>query len=98
SAFYDARIGGRAPDRETPGRYARYLAWLRESAPDSTSFWREALAGFRAPTHVLPPARSATARGGASGEASRTLPESLTEALGSLARRRKVTLSTLVQG
>ena len=98
SAFYESRIGGRAPDRESPGRYARYLAWLRESAPDSTAFWREALAGFRAPTPVLPPARSATARGGASGQASRTLPESLTEALGSLSRRRKVTLSTVVQG
>ena len=63
SAFYESRIGGRAPDRESPGRYARYLAWLRESAPDSTAFWREALAGFRAPTPVLPPAPSATARG-----------------------------------
>ena len=54
SALYESRIGGRAPERESPGRYARYLAWLREGAPDSTAFWREALAGFRAPTPVLP--------------------------------------------
>jgi amino acid adenylation domain-containing protein len=98
-AFY--RPAGAAPPNGLPRPYKEYIGWLqRQDMAKAERFWREHLRGFTAPTPL--PAGSggpSPLKGGGRQEKFQTfLDEETTERLRSLARRREVTLSTLVTG
>jgi amino acid adenylation domain-containing protein/non-ribosomal peptide synthase protein (TIGR01720 family) len=81
-----------------PGQYGAYIAWLADAAPDSRDFWKAALSGFESATPLAlqtapPPHAQEDIR-----EASTRMDASTTAALQNLARRLRVTLSTVVQG
>ncbi|MET0396317.1 MAG: non-ribosomal peptide synthase/polyketide synthase, partial [Longimicrobiaceae bacterium] len=79
--------------------YREYVAWLeRQDLARAESFWREALAGFAAPTPL--PVRPAAANGAerGSGAAWVEMGEQPTRALQEQARRWGVTPGTVVQG
>ncbi|MCG8927148.1 non-ribosomal peptide synthase/polyketide synthase, partial [Lentzea sp. CC55] len=86
-------------DGETlaPARsYREFIAWLDRRDPDeSEEFWRRALDGFEAPT-PLPVDRPATNHY-AQDRRRTALDEDVTAGLVELARRERVTLSTVVQ-
>jgi amino acid adenylation domain-containing protein len=95
----EAFASGREPVMDPPVPYARYLAWLQEQDPEASSaYWREALAGFTAPT----PLPAATGRVGDAppGPARRslTISPARTAMLQAFAAAHGVTLNTLVQG
>ncbi len=100
STIYAALRRGAEPPLDPPCEYRDYVAWLRGSAPDSEAFWRDALAGFAAPTPLNlaapPPALEAGADGFAVEDA--ILDRDTTAALQSLARSQHITPSTIVQG
>ncbi|HLL48211.1 MAG TPA: condensation domain-containing protein, partial [Longimicrobiaceae bacterium] len=97
---YAAYARGEEPRPGPAHRYRDYVAWLeRQDRSRAERFWRQALAGFGAPT----PLPAATAARGAGGERGRgaaglLLPPERTGALRELARGWGVTMSTLVQG
>jgi len=99
-AFYEAGRRGGTVQLEPVRPYRDYIAWLAgQDLGAAEAFWRRSLAGFTAPTPLTigslvpdaPDRQVARAR-------ERSLPASLTEAFRSLARRRQLTLNTLVQG
>ena len=99
SALYAAHRGATATSLPAALPYRSYLAWLAGSAPDSEAFWRSSLSGLRAPTPVLPnEGRLETDPAEPFGEESVRLSAEVTESLRALARDRRVTLSTVVQG
>jgi amino acid adenylation domain-containing protein/non-ribosomal peptide synthase protein (TIGR01720 family) len=96
-ASYAAFRAGRIPVLPPPRPYRAYIAWLRRQDPAAAeAFWRRELAGFRTPT----PLAVARQPVGESEHAERDmrLDADLTRALDGLARRRGVTLNTVVQG
>ena len=98
SALYEARRRGEPAALPRACAYGGYLAWLRNSAPDSEAFWRRSLAGFAGPTRILP--SEGPFAGDCEdpfGEQSARLPAEATSALHALARSRKLTLNTVVQ-
>ena len=99
-AQYAAHLRGEAPRPAGGRRYRDYVAWLeRQDRARAERFWREALAGFHAPT-PLPAARPAGDAGGepGHGKARLRLSAERTGALREQARGWGVTTSTLVQG
>jgi amino acid adenylation domain-containing protein/non-ribosomal peptide synthase protein (TIGR01720 family) len=84
--------------------YADYIAWLqRQDLEAARAHWQGALAGFRAPTPLvvdrLPKGSAEPApEGPAPGETQALLSEEATRALQAMARRHRLTLSTVVQG
>ena len=95
-ARYRALMQGEPLAVRAAPSYRDYVAWLRGRDEDADErYWRETLAGFSAPTSI--PARSDTGDRGY-GKQTATLSRETTVALESLARRRRVTLSTVVQG
>ncbi len=97
-AIYAAHVRGEAP-RLAPGvRYREYVAWLeRQDRARAERFWREALAGFDAPT-PLPASRASRIEGEGQGTAALLLSAERSAALRERARRWGVTPGTLVQG
>ena len=80
--------------------YREYVEWLDQPQPEgATAFWREQLAGFSAPTALIPstPDRRADDEP-ALGAFDFHLSEAVTEALSKQARDGGYTLNTLVQG
>jgi amino acid adenylation domain-containing protein/non-ribosomal peptide synthase protein (TIGR01720 family) len=92
-AFYRAEREG-APAGLPPARPFRdFIAWLeRQDRAAAEAAWRRELAGFRQPT----PLPEEAGPGGA-GEAERRLSPEVSAELGASARRRLVTLATVVQ-
>jgi amino acid adenylation domain-containing protein len=100
-AFYRSQLTGAPAGLEPPIRYGDYINWLRgQGQGEAEAYWREALAGFTAPTPLgfdrVPPPGADEQRG--YGVKSLALDEAATSALRSFAARRKLTLNTLVQG
>ncbi|WP_437997980.1 amino acid adenylation domain-containing protein [Sorangium sp. So ce185] len=100
---YRALARGAIPELPRARPYRDYLAWVQaQDEATAERFFREALAGFRAPTPVPMEAGPgpAAARGDAPPFAEQALSFSRaeTEALAACARRLRVTLNTLVQG
>ncbi|HEX7243841.1 MAG TPA: amino acid adenylation domain-containing protein, partial [Longimicrobiaceae bacterium] len=96
--LYAAYARGEAPQAVPGRRYRRYVEWLeRQDRARAERFWREALAGFGAPTPV-PVVRERASEESGPGAAKLSLSEKWTGALQEQARRRGVTLSTMVQG
>nr|AHB82071.1 non ribosomal peptide synthetase [Jahnella sp. MSr9139] len=97
---YEALIKHEALELPRPRPFRDHAAWLAARDPAASErFWRETLAGFRAPT------RLGVERAGASdppaersfGAQEIHLPAATTEALRELARQARVTLSVVVQ-
>ncbi|HEX8557985.1 MAG TPA: amino acid adenylation domain-containing protein, partial [Pyrinomonadaceae bacterium] len=100
-AFYRSRLTGEPADLDAPVRYGDYINWLRgQDQGEAEAYWREALAGFTAPTALgadrVPPPGADEQKG--YGVRSLALDEEATAALRSYAARQKLTLNTLVQG
>ncbi|WP_238782857.1 amino acid adenylation domain-containing protein [Streptomyces monomycini] len=89
--------GGREDGMPPAARYRDYLAWLagqdRAAAED---VWRRVLKGVEEPTRVAPadPSREPALPG----QVLRDLPDGLSTALDALARRERLTLSTVFLG
>ena len=99
-ALYSAHARGEAPQAAPGHRYRDYVAWLeRQDRAGAEGFWREALAGFVAPTR-LPAAGAGRKESGpgAPGAAKVVLSDAATQASRELALRHGVTMSTQVQG
>ena len=89
------------PEPERPRPFREYIAWLQgRDAAEAEAFWRERLRGFVAPTPLGTEVISEAAAPG--GESYLThekrLSHASTERLREFARRRQLTLSTLVEG
>ncbi|SNT56748.1 non-ribosomal peptide synthase domain TIGR01720/amino acid adenylation domain-containing protein, partial [Pseudomonas delhiensis] len=90
------RYAGKSPAM-TPGRYRDYIAWLqRQDRGASEAFWRTQAARLREPTRLAPSLAPAVA-GEGQGECMLRLDGAATQQLQAFARRRQVTLNTLVQ-
>src|SRR6185503_9370637 len=97
-ACYQAFRGGTEPALPKAVPYRDYIRWLREQdSARAERFWRSYLAGFKAPNH-LRDAPGNGARGAGQGEEESLLSGEATRSLQDFARRRRLTLSTLVQG
>ncbi len=97
-ALYAAYARGESPRPGAARRYREYVAWLeRQDRSRAERYWREALAGFEAPT-PLPGVRPARSGEKGHGVAGLRLSAERTEALREEVRRRGVTLNTVVQG
>ncbi|HEV2733742.1 MAG TPA: condensation domain-containing protein, partial [Longimicrobiaceae bacterium] len=97
--FYLAFVEGRQPALGAAPRHREYIALLARQDPTRTeAFWREALAGFDAPT-PLPLERAAAAPGPERREqATLRIPAAATDALRAFARAGGLTPGTVVQG
>ncbi|HEX7241264.1 MAG TPA: condensation domain-containing protein, partial [Longimicrobiaceae bacterium] len=85
-AAYAAHVRGEAPPPARGLRYREYVAWLeRQDRSRAERFWREAVAGFDAPT-PLPASRAPGTPGEGSGTAALLLSEERTGALREQAR------------
>ncbi|HSU14717.1 non-ribosomal peptide synthase/polyketide synthase [Longimicrobium sp.] len=96
---YAAYLDGVEPELPARRPFREYIAWLARRDPVAAeAFWRQRLAGFRAPTPV--PLDAAPERAGMSpeayGRAQQVVAPALGEALREAARRRRVTLNTLL--
>ncbi|HLL46198.1 MAG TPA: condensation domain-containing protein, partial [Longimicrobiaceae bacterium] len=99
-AAYAALVRGESPQGARGGRYRDYVAWLeRQDRSRAERYWREALAGFGAPT-PLPAAGAVRPAGEERGQgvAALLLSAERTHALRERAREWGVTMSTLLQG
>jgi len=104
SAIYAAASAGRPAALESALGYGHYVRWLLAGrAPASSAYWKEALAGFAAPTPITHSAVAAASAGRPNGplqhfeRAVRLSPEA-TRDVRLLAQSAGITLSTLVQG
>jgi amino acid adenylation domain-containing protein/non-ribosomal peptide synthase protein (TIGR01720 family) len=96
--LYGALRRGEEPGLERPRPFRDYIAWLlAKDLAAAEEHWRQVLAGFRGPTPVgaEPPRRRPA---GEAGERRLGLTPAVTAELRSLARRRRLTLSVLLQG
>jgi amino acid adenylation domain-containing protein/non-ribosomal peptide synthase protein (TIGR01720 family) len=98
-AYEELRMGV-APERAAPPCYRTYIDWLQQQTFDEAeTFWKQALAGFRAPTPLVVdrqlPASVAIDR---QGEAWGHLGAAVTARLRALAGEHDLTVNTIVMG
>ncbi len=96
---YEALLDGREPDLDGGRPFGEYVAWLdRQDLGEAEAHWRRTLAGFTAPTPlgIASPAAAGAAK--TIGESRLRIPAATTAAAEALAKRWKITPSTLVQG
>ena len=88
----------RGQPAEPAGRpFSDYAAWLHAQDPQAAEhYWRARLDGFAAATAL--PGRPATPDGAAFQHVSTTLPGPTLEALRTMCRERRLTLSTVIEG
>jgi amino acid adenylation domain-containing protein len=78
--------------------FRRYLEWLaRQDPAPAEEFWRRELAGYEPPPPLTEGRRTAVAEGDPYGRRELTLPAAASDRLRGWARRRRLTLNTLVQ-
>ncbi|WP_437756712.1 amino acid adenylation domain-containing protein [Sorangium sp. So ce1389] len=97
---YEALVQGLDLDLRRPRPFRDYVAWLAERDPAASErYWRETLAGFRAPTRlgVERTGGAAHAAGRSYGTREIQLSAATTEALRGLSRAARVTMSVVVQ-
>jgi amino acid adenylation domain-containing protein len=101
--YYDALVHGRKPVLPPVKPYAEYLTWLRSRNVEAAeTFWRAGLAGFEVPTslpletpqHV----DSEELKSLPYAEQEVRLSKAEVEILNAAAKRRRLTLNTVVQG
>ncbi|MEV7601136.1 amino acid adenylation domain-containing protein [Kitasatospora sp. NPDC089797] len=95
-----ALAAGREPELPDHRPFRDYVAWLeRQDHGAAEAYWREALAGFPAPTPLPALRRTADGQGaGADGTLARRLPAPAAERLHDFARRHRLTVNTVLQG
>jgi len=99
SRAYAALENGREHVPEEPPRFRRYVEWLASAAPPSQDFWKAQLAGFAAPTPLPSGTDPGPGRDGAAfEELVASLPATTTSRLLAVARRLRVTPSTVFGG
>ena len=98
-ALYEAYSQGKELRLDRPRPYGEYIGWLGKQDPARTeAFWRAQLAGFRAPTPFVVDRLTALDAGDTGFDEDRiTLSDESSAALQAFARKRQVTLGTLVQ-
>ncbi|MEW5929719.1 MAG: amino acid adenylation domain-containing protein, partial [Gemmatimonadota bacterium] len=97
-ALYAAACEGSEPRLEPVGAFREYVAWVRRQGTDAAErFWREALAGFTAPTPLELEAPDEGAPEG-TGVVDLRLAGGVPAAVQAAARGRGLTVNTLVQG
>ncbi|HEX7240703.1 MAG TPA: amino acid adenylation domain-containing protein, partial [Longimicrobiaceae bacterium] len=98
-ALYDAYAGGREAALVPNHAYRDYIAWLlRQDLAAAEGFWREALAGFTAPTPLGLERSGGAGRERGFDRATFALSPESSAAVQALARSNGLTLNTLVQG
>ena len=99
-ACYRAFADGGEPRLERAGSYGAYIDWLQRREPgEAEAYWRQALAGFAAPTLLAGDGSPAAQPHFAdSRQRGRALSAAATADLRAMARRHRLTLNTLVQG
>ena len=98
-AAYEAFAAAREPSLPRMRPYREYIAWLqRQDLGEAEAFWRRRLAGLDEPTSLTGGEGRAAGGFRESRRQARSLSPKTTEALRELARRHRLTLSTLVQG
>ncbi len=99
--FYEAIQNGLAPNLPAPRPFREYVAWLRGQDLDrAETHWRRLLADFTMPT-PLGLSQSSTPGHGESRVRCRRrfwMPETETQRVADFAKRRGLTLSTVIQG
>ncbi|MFH0344255.1 MAG: amino acid adenylation domain-containing protein, partial [Chromatiales bacterium] len=96
-AHYAARRQGQQPAFAPGGRYRDYIAWIEaQDKSQAETFWRNSLAGFKAPTPLT--VERSGARDHDYIKLQLELAPRLMTALSSFARRHQLTLNTLAQG
>jgi amino acid adenylation domain-containing protein len=98
---YEALARGRELEPGIARPYRDYLAWLgRQDRHAAEAYWREQLAGFRAPTPLGVDRGAGRAGDGEADIAEQSVQVSAaaTAALKALGRRQQITLSSMVQG
>ncbi len=89
AGYYEQRLPATVP-------YRTFVSWLADRDLEAAhAAWREAFAGFDAPTLLGPPGRLEP---GSRGAASFQVPEQLTRAVGELARSCHTTVNTVLHG
>ncbi len=93
SRAYAALESGWAPAEPPALPYRHFVQWLADHAQDHRDFWQPLLAGFSAPTPVVPLVQATTATSAA--ECVIEMPQAQCLRLAALARRWRVTSATL---
>ena len=99
--FYDAFRNDKAIQLPRPRPYREFIAWLqRQDLSKAESFWRAALKGFETPTPLGLdwPVGARTGQGVDYEGQQRQLSETTSERLQDLARSKRLTVGTLIQG
>ena len=99
---YDAMLGNHDPAPSAPERYRDFVAWSeRQDMAPAERFWREQLAGFAAPVTIKdhsPAIQPPTNWESSHDSHERTLSPEQSSSLEDVARRNRLTLSTLIHG
>ncbi len=94
---YHMLCQGETPEVKTPRPYSDYIAWLKEqSLSRAENFWREQLKGFSNPTPLAIRRLQAGNKGYDQREL--LLPDPVTSDLTAAAKKKRLTLNTVVQG
>jgi amino acid adenylation domain-containing protein/non-ribosomal peptide synthase protein (TIGR01720 family) len=97
--FYEGYQQGDDVELGRARPYRDYIEWLAKQDLDAAeSYWRNRLAGFRAPIHLGIDAESGSDDTKSYGEQNLELSKESTGVLEALAREQQVTLNTVVQG
>jgi amino acid adenylation domain-containing protein len=98
-ALYEAYSQGKELSLDRPRPFGEYISWLGKQSPaDTEAFWRQQLAGFRAPTPlVVDHLTLLDASDTGFEEAKVALSDEASAALQAFARKNQLTLGTLVQ-
>ncbi|MER7484267.1 amino acid adenylation domain-containing protein, partial [Streptomyces sp. NPDC126510] len=97
---YADLAAGREPELPARRPFGAYVEWLeRQDLAGAEAYWREILAGFRAPT-PLPVVRHCAPghRTGATARIARRLSPEVSRELFDFARRHRLTVNTVLQG
>jgi amino acid adenylation domain-containing protein/non-ribosomal peptide synthase protein (TIGR01720 family) len=98
-SLYHGLVRGQPLPDDSKRPYRDYIEWLEaQDRSAAEAFWREALAGFTAPTTLPLPKPKSTNPSAADGREGLVLPSELTASLERFARRHQLSLETLVQG
>ncbi len=96
-ATYEALEEGRTPDLPAVRPFSDYITWLHEKDPAETkAFWQEHLSGLAEPTNMV--TRKPSADGPGFTRRFQALTPELTSSLQVLARRRGLTLNSVLVG
>ncbi|MET0398105.1 MAG: condensation domain-containing protein, partial [Longimicrobiaceae bacterium] len=99
AAVYRAAAEGRRAALPDPWPFRDLVEWTRRGdAGEAEAFWRRELDGFAATTPVGTDRPAGAGSAGGSGDVRVAIPAAAVDALRALARERRLTLNTLVQG